>query len=94
MHNILAMTVIQGHKNHLERFRGQLFIEKLILDDSVEKFSAFAQLRHQIHVGGVLKVLVKLDDVWVVQLLQNPNFCLKPFPILDLGPWDELDGTH
>jgi len=66
MHDVLCVAVVQSHEDLTENHSGCIFLKELSLDDPIEKLTASAQLRHQVHVFLVLKVLVEFDDVWVI----------------------------
>ena len=82
-----------GLQDLLEKSGSNIFVEELGFDDPVKQLATRAQLRHEVHIGRILKVLVQLDYVRVVKRLQNPDLCLETVPVLDFGACDDLDGS-
>jgi len=83
MCNVLKVAVVNALHNLLEHFGSISFIKELFFNDLIEQFSALADLSDEVNILGVLKVLIELDDMWVINLLQNLDFGLESLPVLD-----------
>jgi len=67
--------------------------EELLLNDLVEQLSSLAQLGDQVKVLFVLEVLVKLQDMRVVELLEDGDLCSELVDVLDLLSGDGFAGS-
>ena len=77
MSDFLAMAIGHGLQELLEYVGGLHFTELVAVGDLVEELSAFAQLGDQIDGTLGLIDLIKSDDVWMRQVLQDINLILK-----------------
>ena len=78
------MTIVNGLQNLLEYLNSVCLLEVLFSNDPIEQLAATAELCDEVDVLFILEVLVKLDDVGVVELLENGHLLLKTLPILNL----------
>ena len=67
MGNVLVVAVVNGVEDLLEDLTSVLLLEELFLYDSIKEFTTSAQLTDQVDVLLVHKVLVQLDNVWMVE---------------------------
>ena len=94
MHRVTVANRIDDRSN---RVRGQLFTEKFLLDDPLEKLTALHQLHHHIEfIFGVVD-FVELHDVRVVDLGKDLDFIseielLVLASIFETALVDDLDG--
>lgn len=66
MHDALQVAVVQRCEDLSEGAGSETLVEVLFLNDAVEQFATFADLRYQVYFLLVFKVLVELENVWVV----------------------------
>jgi len=66
MHKVILMHVVDSHCDIVKYFPGMLFVQTLILRDSVEEFRPLAQLADDVNETLVLEVLVSFHDVRMI----------------------------
>lgn len=86
------MAVVQDLADLLENLGSCLFVEVFGLDNAIIELAAFADFGNEVDIDLILEVLVELDDVGMVKGLENLDLSLEASPILNLVPWDHLDG--
>ena len=84
MHDALVVAVVDSQHELLENMGSLGLGVELLLNDSVEHFASRAQLRDDVEVFFVFKVLVQLQNVRVVELLENADFGMELGHVLDL----------
>lgn len=69
MGDVIGVAIKNGLHDLFENECCIILAEKLLGDNVIEELTASTQLANQMHILLIFKVLVKLDDVWVVELL-------------------------
>ena len=89
------MDILHSGHEFLQVFAGGLFLQLLVLDDEVEKFTAARVLHHEVQVFVGLDDFVQMDHVGVPHLLQNLDLsadALDVLRVLDPRLLEHLDG--
>mmetsp|Transcript_33420 Transcript_33420/g.73099 ORF Transcript_33420/g.73099 Transcript_33420/m.73099 type:complete len:293 (-) Transcript_33420:117-995(-) len=78
------VRVHQGCGNLSDDVRRQCLPDHSLINDTVEKFTAFAELHDEVHVGPLLERRQQFADIWMVQLLHHRNLPLYSFSVVVL----------
>lgn len=79
MGDALGVKVLDAVQDLLEKLRGLLFGQRLLLGQEVKELAAGHQLQDQDDVGLVFKDVVQRDDVAVLDLTENVDLALNLF---------------
>ena len=67
--DVLFMAVIDGLQDLFENLCSVFLIEELLFNNFIKKFTTLAHFSDEVYIFIVFKVLVELNDMWVVYLL-------------------------
>jgi hypothetical protein len=84
MCNALSVAIIQALKDLSKDFGCFVFRKELVFDDPIKELTTLASLGNNIDVLLLVKVLEKLQDVWMIQLLKDVDLHLEFLHVLDL----------
>lgn len=76
MSDAFGVEVVNAVQDLLQKLRGLLLGQRLLLGQEVEELAAGHQLQDQDHVRLVLKDVVQRDDVAVLDLSQDVDLTL------------------
>ena len=82
MSNLLCMAVANGLKDLLGYNCSLKFAEFLSLCNLIKEFNSITEFSYKEDATLVLVYLVKSDDIWVVQILQDIDLVLQPDTLL------------
>ena len=90
------MAVANGLKDLLGYDCSFKFTEFLSLCNLIKEFNSITQFSYKEDTTLVLVHLVKSDDIWMVQILQDIDLVLQSDTLLltHVKFIDDLDGTH
>ena len=78
------MAIIETLQNLLEYPRRYLFREELCLNNPIKELSSSANFGDQVDISAIFEVLIKFEDMWVIELLEDLDFLLESLHVLDL----------
>jgi len=90
MGNALTVDIIERHENLFEQDCCLWLWEEFVFHDPVEQLSSLTDFCDQVDVLIVDEILEKLKDVGMIKFLEDCNFLLESFHVLDLLLWDDL----
>lgn len=79
MGDALGVKVLDAIQDLLEKLRGLLFGQRLLLGQEVKELAAGHQLQDQDDVGLVFKDVMQCDDIAVLDLAENVDLALNLF---------------
>lgn len=88
--NTVLVAMVDGLHDLLENMASFVFTEEFLFHNHIKKLSSVAYLGDEIDVLGVLEILVKFEDVGVIEGLQNLHLIFEPLLVLDLLPRNRL----
>lgn len=91
MRNALAVEVLEGLEKLFHDIRRLVLAQKLVVDDILEQFAAFAVLEDEEADLVPLPNFEKFDDVRVVQFLQDGYLVNKSLKIFNRFLLDGFD---
>jgi len=94
MSYVLSMTVVDTLQDLLEYLSSIFLIKELLFNNLIKQLSTLTHFSDKVHILGVFEVLIKLNDMWMINLLQYLNFCLEPLPVLNLIPWNSFASSN
>ena len=84
VYNVFFMEICYGMKNLLNNLCSCFLRKGSNFNDFVKEFTSLAKLGDKIKSLIVLEYLIKLQNVWVIQLLEDSNLFLKALQLFSV----------